>query len=81
MGDISRNELGVNSSPVEGEKYFKKGNYNTTYNPDGEYWDRRQALSNIKQDTTYFDNTLTSDSTSYRDINYDIITYLVLERD
>ena len=81
MGDISRNELHTNTEPTEGEKYFKEGNYNTTYNPDASYTARSIMIANIRQDTSYFDNTLTPDSTSYKDINDDYITNLIMGRE
>ncbi len=81
MGDITSYDFHTNAEPTEGEKYFKMGNYLTEYDPSDDWLDRMLLLSNIRQDTTYFDNTLTSDSTSYRDVNYDIITNLVLQRD
>ncbi len=81
MGDVTQNELHTNAEPTEGEKYFKYGNYHTSYDPDDSFTDRVQALQSIRHDTTYFDNSLTSDSTSYRDVNYDIITNLVHNRE
>ncbi len=81
MGDVTPNELHTNTEPIEGEKYFKQGNYNTNYDPAAPLTIRLVALNSIRQDTTYFDNSLTSDSTSYRDVNYDIITNLVLQID
>ncbi len=81
MGDVTSYTITVDVSPIEGEKYFKEGNYLTEYNPSDDYMGRMMALQSIRQDTTYFDNTWTSDSTSYRDVNGDYITNLVLQRE
>ncbi len=81
MGDVTQNEFRTNTTPVEGEKYFNNGNYHTPYDHDDDLMDRVQALQAIRQDTTYFDNTWTSDSTSYRATDGTYITNLVLQRD
>ncbi len=82
MGDVTYYDFHTNAEPIEGEKYFKQGNYNTPYDPlEEDIMTRMEQLYYARQDTTYFDNTWTSDSTSYIDIYGNIITSLVLERD
>ena len=83
MGNITYYDLHTDTgtTPTPGEKYFNNGNYHTPYDHDDDLMDRAQALYYTRQDTTYFDNTWTSDSTSYLATDGTYITNLVLDRD